>query len=135
MKDCKPIGTPADPNVKLTGSNERHDETNDDDFRTQYLEAIGSLLYIIQISRPDIAQSVNAVSSFCKDPEKIHWTAVKRIFRYLKNTVNYCLTYSKNSDNNIIGYSDSDWGNDERDRKSITGCVFTLNGGAILWHS
>ncbi|KMQ87254.1 integrase core, partial [Lasius niger] len=40
MEDCKPIGTSADLNVKLTGSNERHDETSDDDFRTQYLEAI-----------------------------------------------------------------------------------------------
>lgn len=80
MEDCKPIGTPADPNVKLTESDEEHNEPADDDFRTQYLEAIGSLLYISQISRPDIAQSVNAVSSFCKDPNKIHWTAVKRIF-------------------------------------------------------
>lgn len=42
---------------------------------------------------------------------------------------------SKHSSGDIIGYSDADWENDKRDRKSISGCVFTLNGGAIIWHS
>lgn len=81
MENCKPIGTPADPNVKLTKSDVECNEPCDDDFKAQYLEAIGSLLYISQISRPNIVQSVNAVSSFCENPRNIHWTAVKRIFR------------------------------------------------------
>ncbi|CAL1678820.1 unnamed protein product [Lasius platythorax] len=99
-----------------------------------YLEAVGSLLYVRQISRPDIAYIVNILSSYCKKPKQ-HWLAVKRVMRYLKGTVDYKLTFSKKQEHNLIGYSDADWANDPNDRKSITGSVFTKCGDAITWFS
>lgn len=103
--------------------------------RIPYLEAVGSLLYISQISRPDIAYTVNMLSSYCKNPQKQHWLAVKRVMRYLKETIDNKLTYDKKQSHELIGYSDADWANDPKDRKSITGSVFTKCGGAITWFS
>lgn len=55
---------------------------------TLYQSMVGSLLYAAMATRPDIAQAVGAVSKFCSNPNETHLTAVKRIFRYLKGTVN-----------------------------------------------
>ncbi|CAL1672301.1 unnamed protein product [Lasius platythorax] len=140
MADCKSVGTPADLNVKLEeeifdSMEDTTKEENDAAFKDRYLEAVGSLLYIAQLTRPDIAKSVNAVSRFCKKPKNIHWTAVKRIFRYLKGTADFCLKYSRANKSKLLGFSDADWGNDKHDRRSISGCTFLLNGAAISWHS
>lgn len=136
MQDCKTASTPADPNAHLSSEVEDAiEEERDDKIQGPYKEAVGSLLYISQISRPDIAYAVNAVSSYSENPKKKHWTAVKRIFRYLKATKDKCLHFKKDKDNQVVGYSDADWGNDLRDRKSITGGVFKLCGGAVSWYS
>lgn len=60
---------------------------------------------------------------------------VKRIMRYLKGTINYKLTYTNHGNKEICGYSDSDWASDVDDRKSTTGYIFKLSGGAISWLS
>ena len=74
------------------------------------------------------------VSKFCSRPTETHKTAVKRVFRYLKKTINLALKYSKDG-KSVIGFSDADWGGDRDDRHSTTGNVFTLAGGAITWLS
>lgn len=60
---------------------------------------------------------------------------MKRIFRYLKGTINYSLTYTKSKHPEIVAYSDADWANDQCTRRSVTGTVFVKNGGAISWFS
>lgn len=77
MENCNLIGTPADLNVNLNdGSIEDIGDSEEYGvFRARYPKAVGSLLYISQTTRPDIAQAVNAVSRFVKQPAKIHWTA------------------------------------------------------------
>jgi len=60
-------------------------------------------------------------------------TAVKRIFRYLKGTVDLTLQYQSGDNDELIGYSDADWANDLDSRCSTTGCVFTMTGGAVSW--
>lgn len=73
MKNCNPVSTPMDPNVKLSSEMELKTEEDQRGMkRVPYLEAVGSLLYISQISRPDIAFAVNRVSSFNKNPGKPH---------------------------------------------------------------
>ena len=64
-----------------------------------------------------------------------HWKAVKRIFRYLRGTVELGLLYEDNSNKSILGYSDADWAGDIVDRRSTSGYVFTLNGAAVSWKS
>ena len=62
-------------------------------------------------------------------------TAAKRVLRYLKQTIDLNLTYVKNSPEAIIGYSDANWVGDVQDRRSTSGNVFLLGGGAITWSS
>lgn len=96
---------------------------------------VGSLLYAAMATRPDIAQAVSVVSKFNADPNAAHLTAVKRILRYLKGTVNLALKYERSELGTLIGFSDADWAGDQDDRRSTTGNVFLLNGGAMSWLS
>lgn len=77
-----------------------------------YQEAVGSLMYAAQVSRPDICFALSVVSRFNHNPSKIHWQAVKRILRYLKGTTNAKLVYHRNGDGQIIGYCDADHAGD-----------------------
>ena len=86
-------------------------------------------------TRPDIAFAVSNVAKFSAQPTQQHWTAVKRILRYLRGTADYGLAYSPDSSGNCVGYSDADWGGDLDDRKSTSGYVFLISGGAISWKS
>ena len=94
----------------------------------------GSLLHAARATRPDIAHAVGIVSKLNAAPTQAHLTAVKRIFRYLKGTIELKLQYRHDGEN-LLGYSDADWANDMDDRHSTTGNVFTMSGGAISWLS
>ncbi|XP_059306417.1 secreted RxLR effector protein 161-like [Lycium ferocissimum] len=85
-------------------------------------------------TRPDICYTVGLASRYQSNPGRDHWKAVKRIFRYLKGTVDYSLCYSGN-DLHLNGYIDVDWGGDRKNRKSTSGYAFLLNGGVISWKS
>ncbi|XP_075076392.1 secreted RxLR effector protein 161-like [Nicotiana tabacum] len=99
-----------------------------------YASAVGSLMYAMLCTRPDICFVVGVVSRFQSNPRKEHWTAVKHIIKYLKRTRDYMLIYQ--SDDLVpIGYTDSDFQSDRDSRKSTSGNVFTLGGGAISWRS
>lgn len=89
-------------------------------------------MYAMLGSRPDIAYAVSKVSQYSVNPDPTHWTAVKRIFRYLAGTPNRGLCYRVQGSG--IGYTDADWGSAE-DRRSIGGYTFILNGAAISWIS
>lgn len=86
-----------------------------------------------QVSRPDISFAVHVVSQFSTNPNQTHWTAVKRIFRYLKGTLTSKIEYSKSASDHIIGFTDADWASNEEDRHSISGYVFQMSGGPISW--
>ena len=120
----------ADCNVKL----DKDDHVSKPADQAEYQSMVGSLIYVAMGTRPDIAQAVEAVSKFCSNPTEAHKTAVKRILRYLKKTINLALKYCKD-DKPLIGYSDADWGGDMDDRRSTTGNVFLLAGGAVSWLS
>ncbi|XP_036341057.1 secreted RxLR effector protein 161-like [Rhagoletis pomonella] len=136
MENCKPISTPSDPNVKLSkdfGSNKN--STESELKRIPYQEAVGCLLYLSQATRPDIAFAVNDVSRFNSTYNLAHWTAVKRIFRYLKGTADLKLRYSKESGSDIYGFCDADYASDVDKRRSCTGYIFKLSNAAVTWHS
>ena len=116
--------------MKLLKNTEQSEMVN----ATLYQSAVGSLLYLSGWTRPDIVFSVSNVARFCSSPTKEHWTAVKRIFRYLKGTHNYGLLYSRN-DGTMIGYLDADWAGDMNDRKSTSGYLFMMSGAAVSWKS
>ena len=99
-----------------------------------YASAVGSLMYAMLCTRPDICFAVGVVSRFQSNPGLDHWVAVKHILKYLKRTRNYMLVYSR-EDMILRGYTDSDFQTDVDSRKSTSGSVFTLGGGAIVWRS
>jgi len=102
--------------------------------RMPYASAVGSLMYAMVCTRPDIAQAVGVVSRYMANPSKEHWSTVKRILRYIKGTSHAALCFG-GSDFTVRGYVDSDFAGDLDKRKSTTGYVFTLAGGAVSWIS
>jgi hypothetical protein len=98
-----------------------------------YASLTGSLMYAAIGTRPDIAYAVNRLCSFNNNPDMIHWTAAKRVLRYLKGTKHRGITYRK-GDNHMYGYADASLTSNE-DMSSTNGNVFILNGGAITWNS
>ena len=131
MQDCKPVKTPVSAGNKLVKATEQ-DECID---QRQYQSAVGSLMYLAVSTRPDISYSVGSLARFNSKPTKEHWVALKRVLRYLKGTKDLGILYSKAEKDSCIGYTDADWAGDQDDRKSISGYVFLLSGGAISWES
>ena len=91
-------------------------------------------MYAMLCTRPDICFAVGIVSRYQSNPGFAHWIAVKNILKYLRRTRNYVLVYG-NKDLIFIGYTDSDFQTDIDSRRSTSGSVFTLNGGAVVWRS
>ncbi|WKA05324.1 hypothetical protein VitviT2T_023298 [Vitis vinifera] len=102
--------------------------------RVPYASAVGSLMYAMLCTRPDICFAVGVVSRYQSNPGLDHWVAVKHILKYLRRTRNYMLVYS-GRELIPIEYTDSDFQSDRDSRKSTSGAVFTLGGGAIKWRS
>ena len=130
MDHCATVSTPVDSGIRLMKPPEGFVATPWE--RQRYQSAVGSLMYAMLGSRPDIAYTVGLVSSFSTNPGNEHWTAVKRIFRYLAGTKALGIVYG--TSRICGGLTDSDWGG-SNDRRSTSGYVFLLNGGAISWAS
>lgn len=131
MDSANPVATPADTNVKLRKSDDVSQPVNP----SIYQSMVGSLLYAAMATRPDSAKAVSVVSRFNANPNITHLTAVKRILRYLKGTLNLGLKYQRTETGTLVGYSDADWAGDQDDRRSTTGNIFLLAGGAVSWLS
>ena len=98
-----------------------------------YLEAVDYLMYLEVAIRPDIAFAVNYVSQFLEKFEVQHWATVKRIFRYLKGSIDFGIKYRVNSTNILESYSDADFASDPSTRRSVSGIVCKFNGATITW--
>jgi hypothetical protein len=100
-----------------------------------YSELVGSLLYLAVCTRPDIAQSVGALARYMAKPAHEHWQAAKGVVRYLACTADFGVNFGATKHKSLIGYCDADYAGDLATRRSTTGYVFILNGGAITWSS
>jgi hypothetical protein len=98
-----------------------------------YPQLIGSLLWLAQCTRPDIAFVVNRLSQFLRNPSNSHWLAAIRVLRYVISTKLLRLKLGGNL--TVLGYSDSDWAEDREDRRSTSGYVYRLGEGTISWKS
>jgi hypothetical protein len=99
-----------------------------------YAQVVGSLMYAMTSTRLNICYAVGLVSIYQSNLGKTHWRVVKRIFRYLQSTKNmglcFCMSYLE-----IVGFTDTDFGGDADDRKSISGYVFLFGGTTVSWSS
>ncbi|UYV73992.1 hypothetical protein LAZ67_11001747 [Cordylochernes scorpioides] len=137
LLDIKLQSVPSDPYSKLTKEMcPKDDQEIEEMNKIPYRQTIGSLMYLMTGTRPDIAYAVSRVSQFMNNPGPSHWTAVKKIFGYLKATKNIGICFGGSScTSTLIGFSDADFGGDLDTRKSTTGYVFMLNNGPISWCS
>ena len=126
MNDSKPVKTPVDPGHRLVKANKALDQP-------LYQSVVGSLMYLATCTRPDIAYAVGMLARFSSKPNQSHWTAAKRVLRYLRGTVNFGILYRGES--GVLGYSDADWAGDADDRKSTSGYMFLIAGGPVSWKS
>ena len=102
---------------------------------TKYQQLIGTLLYASIGTRPDIAFAVTRSSRYNANLTDEHHRYAQYILKYLKGTIGTRTHYDGSSHVGLIGYSDSDWGENKDDRHSTSGQVFSLANGAISWRS
>ena len=91
-------------------------------------------MYLMVCTRPDIAHAVGTLTRYMSCPATSHWLAAKGVVRYLSSSAATGITLGPGL-NSIVGYTDSDYAGDDDTRRSTTGCIFLLNGGAINWAS
>jgi hypothetical protein len=100
-----------------------------------YASAVGSIMYAQVCTRPDLAFITGMLGRFQSNPGLDHWKAVKKVLRYMQGTKDHMLTYRRSDNLEVVGYADADYAGCEDSRKSTSGYVFTLAGGAISWKS
>ena len=112
-------------------------EEEEDMSHVPYASAVGSLMYAMVCTRPDIAHAVGVLSKYMSKPGKDHWTAVNRVFRYLCGTINYGFCYQGRPRLDrvvdIHVFVDTDSAGDLDHKRSTSGYVFNLFGGEINW--
>ena len=129
MTDAKPTTTPLEPKLSLPKQVPNTD--------TAFRSAVGSLMWAMVGTRPDIAAAVGMVSRHLVGSGPEQWAAVKRILRYLTALRKSGIQYMPSGRKTVIlsCYADSDWAASEEDRRSTTGYVLMIAGGAISWNS
>ena len=111
------------------------DVTIDPELQSRYQTVIGSLLYLMLGTRPDITFAVTKLAQYAARPTKEHLQKALNICCYLVGTKNYCITYNSFSGQGLMACTDSDWASDLFNRKSQSGYFLKLAGGAISWTS
>lgn len=129
MEDSNAVMTPGDPNQIL----HKFDEAESSSF--PYRELIGSLMYLVVATRPDIAHAVGIVSRYMENPTMVHEKAAKKILRYIKGTINFGIFFSDSEDTKLTGYSDADYAGDPDTRRSTSGYAFMFGESILSWGS
>jgi len=106
-----------------------------------YMSAVGSLMYLMVSTRPDLASTLSVLTRFMQNPGQAHWEGVKRCLRYLKKTASHGLLYRRTISTEtklevqVTGYCDSSYGGETNMRRCTTGYVYLVGGAAISWVS
>ena len=99
MEDCRTVTTPCETN-KLTSATIGEELAD----KRECQAVIGSLMYLAQATKPDLAYSVGLLSRYSSNPTMKHWGAVKRVLRYLSGSINLGLNIRRQSgDIKIVG--------------------------------
>ncbi|KAM6562807.1 hypothetical protein CsatB_022805 [Cannabis sativa] len=102
--------------------------------KVPYSSAVGTIMYLMVCTRPDLAFAISTLSKYMANPGKIHWLAMKWVFRYLVGTPKVGLIYKQQKfSTNIEGYSDADYAGDRDSRKSTSSYMFLLGGNCVSW--
>ncbi|KAI3723576.1 hypothetical protein L2E82_35254 [Cichorium intybus] len=103
--------------------------------RVPYASAIGSIMYAMTCTRPDVAFALSMVSRYQGNPGRAHWIAVKNILKYLRRKNDMVLVLGGSDTLRVEGYTDASFQTDRDSGRSQSGWVFLLNGRAVTWKS
>lgn len=138
----KPTLTPMIPGLKLTRDAQaiRTPTGPSEALTFPYAQALGSVMYAMVNTRPDIAFAVGSLAQFMHEPQEIHVASMIHLLKYLHYTAHKGLrlglaSSAQEDETTLTGYADADWASSPIDRKSVSGWVFLLNGAAISWSS
>jgi len=101
---------------------------------SEYQSIVGSQMYAMLATRPDLAQSIQQISQYSQKPTMTHLKAARQGLRYLKGTIDQGITYDGKKGLVFKAWSDASWGAEE-ERESVSGSLFTMAGGAVTWSS
>ncbi|CAJ2635046.1 unnamed protein product [Trifolium pratense] len=136
MQECKPGDNPIAKGDKFSLSQCPKGNLEIQEMqKIPYASAVGSLMYAQVCTRPDIAFIVGMLGRYLSNPGMDHWKAAKKVMRYLKRTKDYMLTYRRSDQLEITGYSDSDYAGCQDSKRSTSGYIYMLAGGAVSWRS
>ena len=138
LDDCNAVKTPMMPGTLLTKHVDGEPDCEiTDHFVERYHHLVGTLLYLCTWTRPDLVFATNQLAKFSHDPHQKHMDAARRVLRYLKGTKEMGITYTQSDQdpNRLIGFADADWAACTETRRSVSGFVCLLNGGAVQWRS
>lgn len=102
--------------------------------RIPYASAVGSIMYAMICTRPDVSYALSICSRYQADPGDGHWIAVKNILKYLRRTKDAFLVYG-DGELEVNGFTDASFQTDRDDHRSQSGYIFCLNNGAVSWKS
>jgi histone deacetylase 1/2 len=129
MLNCTGMPTPLSSSEKITAH--QGDPLGPDD-STKYRSLVGALQYLT-LTRPDISYAVNKVCQYLHAPYTVHYTAAKRILRYVKHTMTVGLTFVKSASTLVSAFSDADWAGCVDDRRSTGGFAVFFGPNLISW--
>ncbi|CAA3009527.1 F-box LRR-repeat 20-like [Olea europaea subsp. europaea] len=137
MNGSKFVKVPLAAHINLSSA---HSPKTEEEFREMrnipYSNAIGSVMFSMITTRPDLAYAISFLSKFMSYPGKPHWAGLKWLLKYIVDTLNLGLVYEKRSEKlTLKGYVDSDFAGDKDNRKSTTAYFFTLGDNCITWKS
>jgi hypothetical protein len=142
LSDAKPSPTPLSSAVRLTKADcPSTDEDRKAMAGVPYASLLGSLMFAMLATRPDIAYAVGSLSKFSSNPGLVHWQELKRVVRYLLGTIDLVLVFRGNTRDRELrsqllhGYTDSDWAGEPDKRRSTSGYTFLMAGAAVSWSS
>ena len=138
MENCSSVATPMVSGAILQKAKDQEIPTQE--LVTAYQSMLGSLMYIMTQSRPDIAFAVSKLSQYVSRPTKTHWEALKQVLRYLSGTKDIGITYGQSGKDSasiltLTGWTDASYNSDINNSKSTGGWLFLLNGPAVSWSS
>jgi len=101
MADCNPVYTPAEKDLQLEKATDEYERSKDYPYR----QVIGSLIYLMTATRPDLAWIIGKLSLHLERPGPAHIAALKRLLQYLKGTKGFNLGFTQQE---LVGYVDAD---------------------------
>ena len=136
LEEVKATRTPLDPGCALSKRmNAETEEERSLAARRPYREVVGSLMYLMVCTRPDIAFSIGQLSRYSNNHGSGHWNALMHVIRYVKGSKAMGITYTGGVELYPCLFSDASYASDADSRRSVSGYISYVGGGPVSWKS